>query len=52
MTRMSVAAGICGPGLFVTAMAMSGSRPAAREAVDPEVLVAREAAWRPTLEAT
>ena len=46
MTRMSVAAGLCGMALFVTAMVMSGSRPAAHEAVDPEVLVAREAAWR------
>jgi hypothetical protein len=46
MARMSVAAGTCGLALFVTAMVMSGSRPAASEALDPEVLVAREAAWR------
>jgi ketosteroid isomerase-like protein len=46
MRTIRITARVFGIALLAAVMSASGSRVAANEAVDPEVLVAREATWR------
>ena len=46
MKTLRTSAQVFGIALLATVMSVSGSRVAAEGAIDPEVLVAREAAWR------
>jgi ketosteroid isomerase-like protein len=46
MRTIRTTARVFGIALLAAVMSASGSRVAANEAIDPEVLVAREAAWR------